>query len=278
MRLKEVIAMMNKIIYILLLSFVFGACSEDESNSYGLGSIEVKFDNIVGDVSANILSNAGSDEYPYTTDSGQPYNLTLVKYIVSEIVFEGADGSYYSDVLDISGDDVRGYYLVDESDLTSQRITLSDIPDGIYDKITFKIGIESDGIDQGASIILDGMFWAWSSGYIGIKIEGQSPDSPGEAFGDTIEETNPYGFGYHIGGWNSPNNVRTVTVDLDEFLVSNSFKPEIHLAVDIAEFMNGPEAIDFYTKNSVHDASSGRVYADNILEMFYFDHVHNNPL
>jgi len=271
--------MMNNITYlILLLPLIFGACSEDQSDNSDSSSIEIKFDNIVGEVSAGILSNSGSEEYLYITDAGQSYNLTLIKYIVSEIVLEGPNDAYYADILDISGEDVRGYYLVDESDLTSQRITIPDVTDGIYDKITFKIGVESSGIDQGASIILDGMFWAWSSGYIGMKIEGQSPDSPGEAFGDTIEETNPYGFGYHIGGWNSPNNVRTITVDLEEFLVSNSYKPEVHLAVDIAEFMNGPEAIDFFSKNSVHDASSGRIYADNIQEMFFFDHVHNNPL
>ncbi|MGL1887662.1 MAG: hypothetical protein OCD76_14190 [Reichenbachiella sp.] len=268
----------KKVLYLLATTITIVSCDDSDSSSSQLGTVELKFDNVVGEVAAGIISNQYSEEYPFTNSNGQMYNLTLVKYIVSEIAFEGPDGAHYADVLDITGDEVNGYYLVDDSDLKSQRIEIGGVTPGTYNQVTFKIGIEEEGISQGASIILDGMFWVWNTGYIGMKIEGQSPDSPGDSFGDTIDETNPYGFGYHIGGWKSPNNVRSITVEIDDFLVSSSFKPEVHLVVDVQNFMNGDMPIDFSAKNSVHSPSSGEPYADNLLDMFAFDHVHNNAL
>ncbi|SHK82642.1 hypothetical protein SAMN04488028_109110 [Reichenbachiella agariperforans] len=270
---------MKKAVYTLLLSTIilFSQCTE-EDNGVSTGTVEIKFDNVVGDIQAGLLANPGNEDYPYTTVLGQQYNLTLVKYIVSEIVLEGPDGAYYADELSIAGDDVNGYYLIDESNLSSQTLTVDQIAPGVYDQISFKIGIEEEGVDQGASIILDGMFWAWSSGYIGMKVEGQSSSSAGESFGDTIEETNPHGFGYHIGGWKSPNNVREVTIAMDEIRITPDYKPEIHLVIDIAKFLDGGLTFDFSKRNSIHDAATGAEYADNIPGMFRFDHVHNNPL
>ncbi|MCV9385780.1 MbnP family protein [Reichenbachiella ulvae] len=269
-----------KYIYYLggMIAFALLSSCEENNDSNSAGTIEIKFDNVVGEKQSGILSNPYNEDYPFTTAKVQDYNLTLVKYIVSEIVLEGPEGAYYADDLVIAGDDVNGYYLVDESNLSSQNVTIEGIMPGIYDQISFKIGIEEEGVDQGASIILDGMFWTWNSGYIGIKVEGQSPQSDGESFGETIEEENPRGFGYHIGGWGSPNNVRTVTIDMDEILVSPDFKPEIHLVADIAKFLDGGETFDFSVQNSVHHPQAGSVYADNIPLMFSFDHVHNNPL
>lgn len=269
--------MIKTALYSIIAILLFSQCTEEGDGS-GSGTIEIKFDNIVGDKQSGILSNPYNEDYPFTTANGQDYNLTLIKYIVSEIVLEGPDGAYYADELSIAGDQINGYYLVDESNLSSQRVRIERIPPGIYDQISFKIGIEEEGVEQGASIILDGMFWAWNSGYISMKVEGQSPQSDGESFGDTIEEENPHGFGYHIGGWKSPNNVKTVTIDMDEILVSSDYKPEIHLVADIAQFLDGGEAFDFSMQNSIHDPNSGTPYADNIPMMFSFDHVHNNPL
>lgn len=269
--------MKRVLIYSIMSIFLFSQCTEEGDGS-STGTVEIKFDNVVGEKQSGLLSNQYNEDYPFVTAAGQSYNLTLVKYIVSEIVLEGREGAWYADELIIAGDQVSGYYLIDESNLSSQTVTVDGITPGIYDQISFKIGIEEEGVEQGASIILDGMFWAWNSGYIGMKVEGQSPESDGEAFGDTIEEENPHGFGYHIGGWSTPNNVQYVSLEMDEILINPDYKPEIHLLADIAKFLDGGKAFDFSMKNSIHDAASGEDYAYNISLMFAFDHVHNNPL
>lgn len=263
---------------LLTAIIILGACTEEGGTASDFGNVIVKFDNAVEGQTARLLSEPGDESYTFTNGMGQAFNLTLIKYIVSEMVLEGPDGAYYAQPLEITADEVLGYYLIDEGDQLSQRIVLSDIPEGIYNKLSYKIGISEEGVEQGASIILTGMFWSWNSGYIGMKIEGQSPESLGEAFGDTIEETNPFGFAYHIGGWNTPNNIRSITLDIEEMMVSSGYQPEIHVIADITGFMDGIEKVDFSKQNSVHDPSAGQKYADNLLNSFVFDHLHNNPL
>ncbi len=66
-------------------------------------------------------------------------------------------------------------------------------------RIDFLLGTDSlcnvSGILEGALDPINGMYWAWNSGYINLKTEGMYRDSTGKEIP----------FEYHIGGYLAPN-------------------------------------------------------------------------
>jgi hypothetical protein len=92
--------------------------------------------------------------------------------------------------------------LVDLEDSMSQKIELAPAENKYYDKrtkhITFLLGTDSltnvSGILEGSLDPINGMYWAWNSGYINLKAEGTIQDSTG----------NTSLFEFHIGGYLPP--------------------------------------------------------------------------
>lgn len=259
---------------ILIIGILLVAGCRDQDDIPDTGAIEIRFDNVIGSISTQILSEEYTEEYPYTNELGQTFNLVTLRYIISEVVFEGPDGAYHADPLIANASETHGYHLIDESDISSQRIRFQDIPPGTFNKVSFTLGVEQEGVEQGAAIFIDGMFWTWNSGYIALKIEGQSPDSPGEAFGDNIEETNPFGFAYHIGGWDAVNNNQRYTLDFEELMIAPEFLPEIHIVMDGKKAFEGQNPTNFALRNSVHTPNEGFAMAQNLDDIFAIDHVH----
>lgn len=239
------------------------SCGNDETQ---YGDVQININNTVGDQQVDLLSPIGSQNYPFVSINDQHYNLTLVKYIITEIRLHGTDGAYFLDPVVIDLEKVNGAYVVDETKPLSQTINLSNVPIGNYNRLSFTLGVEEDFVQQGATVMLDNMFWAWNAGYIAFKIEGQSPDSKGDDFG----EGNPLGWSYHIGGWQTPNNNRTINIELVDFQVSSA-EAKIGLRADVSVFINGEFPVDFSDINSVHDPGSGQKFANNLLHMFSLD-------
>jgi len=258
-----------------LIIIIFDACTEDDNELVSTdGSIEFKFDNIVGLQTSGIIEEPLSENYPFTNILDQPYNLTLIKYIISEIILEGPNGEYFKDSMNVSTDNLSGYYLINESEPTSRNIILQNIPSGTYNQITFTMGVTEEGVTQGTGIFLDGMFWTWNSGYISLKVEGQSPVSNGDSFGDTIEESNPFGFGYHIGGWGSIDNNQIYSLNFDALEINNTQFPGVHVLMDVDKVFDGQNPVDFSITNSVHSPRTGRLIAVNLDDVFSIDHAH----
>jgi hypothetical protein len=107
--------------------------------------------------------------------------------------------------------------LVDLEDSTSQKLELSDSENKYIanlDKrtkhVSFLLGTDSSmnvsGMLEGPLDPINGMYWAWNSGYINLKAEGTIQDSAG----------NTSLFEFHIGGYLPPNEtVRALTFELD---------------------------------------------------------------
>jgi hypothetical protein len=104
--------------------------------------------------------------------------------------------------------------LVDLDDSTSQKIELAPAENKYYDKrtkqISFLLGTDSltnvSGILEGPMDPINGMYWAWNSGYINLKAEGTIQDSTG----------NTSLFEFHIGGYLPPNGtVQALSFELD---------------------------------------------------------------
>ncbi len=260
------------LLLITIVPFAFGSCSDDESDP-STSSISIEFDNIVG--STNLQLNTVNT--PYTNTNEEDYKVTWLTYYVSNIKLKAADGTVYSDP--VKSDGSAGYYLVDESDATSQFLTLENVPFGEYTEITFTVGVDANQVDQGAQTgALDpakGLFWSWNSGYIFMALEGVSPTS-----------TQPENvFQFHVGGYkdddasNQVNNIRTITLSFngDSAPVRPEHEPEIHLVFDVNKFLDGEgEQVTFGANASRHSPKACENLADNIAGAFAVDHVHAN--
>ncbi|PHI19238.1 hypothetical protein CEQ90_13575 [Lewinellaceae bacterium SD302] len=276
-----------------LLSFT--ACDDDSDDGSmtdpTFGSIEIEFDNVIGsndDQRGFGLSEVGSTDYSYSNGMEQNFNVTLLRYFVSNVRLEGEDGLVYEDETLVDAVNSKGYYLIDEADGSSQTVTLENVPTGEYDRIVFTLGVDSSGVLEGAAGgVLDPatnhMFWNWNAGYVALKFEGQSDVSVGGAFGETVDQDTPNGIVYHLGGWKEvdgapafTNNVREISLDFDSHAhVAAEEVPRVHLEFDVESIFKGPGGdIDFTGNNNVHRPVDGSNAIDNVVAAFRFDHIH----
>ncbi len=158
------------------------------------------------------------DTLLYENERHQSYSLSMVKFYVSAIRLH-AEGN--SDVTS------EKFFLVDASDSASTSITLNRIPIGTYRSISFTLGVDSahncSGLQEGALDPIRGMFWAWNTGYIFLKIEGTAPASPSP--GHVVE--------LHVGGFRQPtNNIARIELPIVEDPVRG-----IYIQVDVGAIL-----------------------------------------
>lgn len=129
----------------------------------------------------------------------------------------------------------NGYHLIDIEKPESHRIPISKKENKTISKVIFNIGIDStssvSGALDGALDPSNGMYWAWQSGYINMKIEGKSSSCT----------TRKNAFQLHIGGYLKPYSaMRTI------ILYPNT--ETLKISVDIASLF---EMIELSEINSV---------------------------
>lgn len=109
------------------------------------------------------------------------------------------------------------FHLIDLEDHQSGKLGLS-IPAGLnFDEISFLLGTDSlsnvSGALGGDLDPTKGMYWAWNSGFINFKLEGQFPASPAKN----------HEFQFHMGGYLPPfqsaRRVRLKTTDHHRYRV-----------------------------------------------------------
>ena len=90
------------------------------------------------------------------------------------------------------------YHLIDIENANTSTMSFPIPPSFYADSISFLLGIDSvtniSGIMDGDLDPLNGMYWAWNSGYINMKIEGITAKCPGR---NNL-------FQFHIGGYQAP--------------------------------------------------------------------------
>ncbi|HRI30884.1 MAG TPA: hypothetical protein PLQ21_05095, partial [Candidatus Kapabacteria bacterium] len=250
----------------------FSSCSDDHTtapDATKTGSIILEFDNVAGD-----------DEFTfnkeYTNAAGEKFTTTILKYYISNISLVTTSGTVYTVPQDIS------YFLVDESVPTSTKVKLSNIPEGDYKEVRYTVGVDSvrstmpiekrqgalDMSGQGKD-----MYWEWNSGYIFFKMEGSSP---------AINEVEN-NFRFHIGGFGgysaqTINNIKTVTLSMGTTpaTVRSDIAPEVHILADILRVFSGNRTIELAKNPSYMFSRSSVDIANNYMNMFSFDHVHND--
>jgi hypothetical protein len=130
----------------------------------------------------------GSTVYHQT--NGDTLTINLLRYYISNFALQREDGSWWRAT--------ESYFLVDASDSNSMVLKTKGIPEGKYIATEFMLGVDSaqnvSGAQTGALSPANSMFWSWSTGYIMMKLEGVSPQSPLELFV------------FHVGGFEGADN------------------------------------------------------------------------
>jgi len=171
------------------------------------------------------------------------YNLPLElgkKYVLNDSTwFEFSTCRFYVSNLSLVNEGklkekTNEFYLLDLNEPSSLLI---DIKNNQFDQISFSIGIDSTtnvaGILDGALDPINGMYWAWNSGYINFKLEGTSSES--------IEKNKSFEF--HLGGYLAPyQTIQTVNLP-----IQTSLDP-ILIQFDIYNFI---QSVDFNKTSNV---------------------------
>ncbi len=218
--------MIKKIIFCFILCLVFSESSQAQKEKDSLFmNLNLKFD-----------TNPLELNKVYISKSKDTLRLNLVKFYISKIQIEYADKTIFSQS--------NSYHLIDIENQNSLKIPICKTENKIVNKITFNIGIDSLASVSGAlSGDLDptkGMYWAWQSGYINMKIEGKSNSC----------KTRKNEFQFHIGGYLKPNYAMRKVIlfaksnNLDVVLNFASFFDKIQLSETNSVMIPGKKAME----------------------------------
>lgn len=255
------------------LLYTVTSCSSDSKSSTpaGKGNIDIEFDNVFG--SADLILDTQTN----TTSQSEDLKISTVKYIVSNIVLEKADGSTYT------YPKADSYFIVDEANEASHVLSLSNIPAGDYTKIHFGIGVDKAQWDLGLSGQGDlytnadaaGMVWSWAAGYKYVAFEGTFTSA-------TV--TSDTSFMVHTGKTSdTAYNYEQVTLELPNAAqVRTNVTPDVHIFADVAKIIDGHHKIKLEDHNDMGMGAmimGDAILTDimhNVSEMFRVDHVHND--
>ena len=248
---------------------VFSCDTINPDTTVATGRLRIAFDNVAG--ASDLKLGTGS----YQNAAGEAFTITKFNYFVSNIRLRKADGSEYVVPQDSS------YFLIQEEKTASQTITLSNIPVGDYTGLTFMIGVDSlrsladiskrtGVLDPGLN---DGMYWEWNSGYIFMKLEGQSALAPATQNNTFFYHVGGFGGGYN--GKKTINNLRTTTLSFnnDAAKVQTTSTPTVQLTTDALKVFNGPTKLSIAEHSSVMFEPYSTNIANNYAQMFRYSRI-----
>jgi hypothetical protein len=166
----------------------------------------------------------------FQTKKGESIQFDNIRFYLSNIEFVRDDKSIIKDTAIA--------HLIDVFEPNSLKINLQKIDFSQVKTMRFNIGIDSSTNVSGAlGGDLDpqkGMYWAWQSGYVNMKIEGRSPQC----------KNRKNVFQYHIGGYLQPHySMRSV-----ELPVNAQNTEGVILKIDFSKFF---EQINIAKQNSI---------------------------
>lgn len=231
------------------------SCQKDVSDNQIQGpvNLQVRFKAMVDDDELT----AGK---MYKNAFGEDYSVSTFKFYVHGIELSN---SRTNDVFRLDKND---HYLINATDPSTSYITLS-VPSSTYDEISFLIGVDSvrntSGAQTGALDPAQGMFWTWSTGYIMVKLEGNSPSA--QTPGNVIE--------YHIGGFRGAENViRKVSLNFpsgQQLDIKQGSQSAINISANINRWFNHTNTIRISEKPvSMSPGTLATQIADNYATMF----------
>lgn len=248
---------MKKLFLMAFIAIAIASCKK-EDEIIGNGTVDFEFENVVNNAPLTLGTQS------YTNAKNETFTVSTFKYYVSNIELTNTDGTVYKAP--------ESYFLIDQSQSSSFNPKLENVPAGDYNKISFTIGVDSArnfaGAQTGVLAPEKGMFWTWNSGYIFVKMEGNSQASTQANKSLT----------FHIGGASKTTNViRKASFNIANTLrIRSTSAPEIHFNANVAAMFSGVQDISFTQYNSMHGGANAIIIANNYANnMFSLDHVHN---
>lgn len=263
------------IICLIAVGCALTSCKKDNEHPAAADAMvpmSIEFDNIAG--GQNLFLNSVN----YTNAAGEEFNVSLLKYFISNIKLRKTDGTEFA----VNPDSC--YFLINEAE-PDTRFARFKAPAGDYNHLSFVVGVDSlrstMDISRRTGVLdpaggMDGMYWGWNSGYIFFKMEGISPSAP-------IDPSGQRKFRYHIGGfggYSAPtlNNIKTVDLDLTASGIAQAREgreANVHLMVDIMKMFNGPTMLSIASDPTVMFSDYSVNIANNYTAMFSHDHTEN---
>jgi hypothetical protein len=250
---------MKNIIYILIAALVMvSSCkNDDEGATKTFGNVVLDFKNTINSNGIELITDS------YTNGSNEVYNISELKYIISNIVLINANGDEFTYPAD------RSYFVINEAAVESKKVNLADISAGEYTKIRFGVGVDQSKypLDGGGITNFiptaeeNGMLWSWSAGYKFIKYEGTY----------TVNGGTNTDFSIHVGSHGTTlDNYKEITLELPSTLtIEESKSPEVAINVDVAKIFDGTNTHSLEEKNSIQvDPVFAPKIAENISTMF----------
>ncbi|MEO6490565.1 MAG: MbnP family protein [Ferruginibacter sp.] len=200
----------------------------------------------------------------YVNPFGERYNITKLKYYISNIAFTGTQ----------KWKDLNGYYLMNAA--TDENKVELQLQPGKYNNMQFLLGVDSmrncSGAQTGALDPLNDMFWTWNTGYVMFKLEGTSTASTADL--KRLE--------YHVGGYKGENNVATkISFDLNSdhtFQINEGEATEIVIETNLDNYWRGNS--DIYISEAAVCMTTGKLakkIASNFSYLFSIKKVQRIP-
>ena len=255
---------------VTLMAGVLACNSVDPEAATSPGRFGLDFTSVVGSQPLQLGTVA------YKNVSGESFTPTNFNYFVSNVQLIRTDGSAYVVPQDSS------YFLLRQTDPTTQKITLNSVPAGSYKAVSFVLGVDSlrsimdiakrTGVldPAGDHTGANGMYWSWNSGYIFMKLEGTSPSAP-------VDATGKNNFRYHIGFFGGRdtktiNNLKTVTVPFNKDIaqVDPFRRPTVQIQADILKVFDGATPLSIKAYPEVMISTYSATVANNYASMFSY--------
>ncbi len=274
----------NRFLHILFLAITltFLSCrsQEDDAQANTTGNLQLKFEN-----GFNNLGNIVLNQTTQTSFSGQKYQFSTLKYIISNIVLMDDSGKEFQYHYN---DPDHGAFIISQNEATGGIVylDLKEIPAGNYRKIRFGLGISQSAYllgQNGQGVFWEkakqeGMTWSWAAGYIFTKLEGKY----GSATADT-EFMNHCGNMGNTAANGTPDLYREITLSLPTTArISETVTPSVHITADLNQFLSGSHHLILNSSNQMAMGSGSATdphliqVTDNLTAMFKVDHVHND--
>lgn len=170
--------MIKKIVFFIVSILFFQSNYAQIGRDSLILHLNLKFANELVELNKTYVSN---------NDSLQ---ISQLRFYISGIEIEYNDQTLFKQK--------NSFHLIDIENPNSLQIPITENQNKIVKKLSFAIGIDSitnvAGALGGDLDATKGMYWAWQSGYINMKIEGKSNSC----------KTRKNEFQFHIGGYLKP--------------------------------------------------------------------------
>lgn len=248
----------QSISFLAILLFLNAGCKKDSADDSpdplsSTGSIQVKVSNEVDGQAIQL------GQQIYTNSAGNLYQVDLLKYYLSNVTFIKADSTEYN---------LHNYELINAAIDSTCQFSGAGIPNGIYTRMRFNLGIDTTrnhtGAQDGDLDPINGMIWTWNTGYIFFKHEGLFRTTSGT---DTS-------LLYHFG--TDPVLV-TVDLPLSNFEIKGNSQ-KIFMTFNLNQVYSNPVTVDFNGNNirqstSVADRPWMSDLNTNFPQSFSIDHI-----